>query len=119
MADTEALADLLAERDRLRQLTEMQAANIERQADSIQKLMEQSERRKEYADRLRADVRELVEFVLVAEETALCDDSVEATSTTWAHLSKARALLAKHNPLQAMADNACEMGLSYEDGSKT
>ena len=84
MADTEALADLLAERDRL-----------------------------------RADVRELVEFIRAAEETALCDDSVGSASTTWAHLSKAGALLAKHNPLQSLADNARELGLNYEDGSKT
>ena len=59
MADTEALAELLAERDRLRQVTEMQAATIEQQADSIQKIMEQSERRKEFADRLRAQVEDM------------------------------------------------------------
>lgn len=111
-----------AERDRLRAQVEvakdaMNAAVGTAQWQSrtnreLNKLIEER-------NALRADVRELVEFVLVAEETALCDDSVEATSTTWAHLSKARALLAKHNPLQALADNACEMGLSYEDGSKT
>jgi hypothetical protein len=82
MSDTEALADLIAERDRL-----------------------------------RADVRELVEFIQAAEETAMLDDSVEVTSTTWAHLSNAGALLAKHNPLQALADNAREMGLRYEGES--
>ena len=35
MADTEALAELLAKHNRLRQVTEMQAATIEQQADSI------------------------------------------------------------------------------------
>ena len=59
MADTEALAELLAERDRLRRVTELQAATIEQQADSIQKIMEQSERRKEFADRLRAQVEDM------------------------------------------------------------
>ena len=32
-------------------------------------------------------------------------------------LMAARAMLAKHNPLQALADNAREMGLSYKGES--
>ena len=58
-------------------------------------------------DRLRADVRELMEFVRICKERE------------WHWLPKdlaaqARALLAKH-ALHALADNAREMGLSYDD----
>ena len=73
MADTEALAELLAERDRLRQVTEMQAATIEQQADSIQKIMEQSARRKEFADRLRAQVDAAPNFEPVQPSDAELD----------------------------------------------
>lgn len=99
MADTEALAGLLTERDRLRQLNELQAATIERQADSIQSLMEQSERRKEYADRLRTDVRELVDALQTAIwrlDDMLRGDDGQAWKEAERAMPPLRALLAKH-----------------------
>lgn len=87
MADTEALADLIAERDRR-----------------------------------RADVRELASALQTAVwrlDDMLIGDDGQAWKEAERAMPPLRALLAKHNPLQALADNAREMGLSYEDGSKT
>ena len=124
MSDVEAIADLIAERDRLR-------AQVEQQADSIQSLMEQSERRKEYADRLRAMAAHLavpVGYLLApvratpeirqAMRTGSRKDwpSDELCDVRWAAVV---AAIRSGGPLQALADNAREMGLSYEGESKT
>jgi len=91
-------------------------------------------------DRLRADVAELVGclgIVLATREAeakanlsyqnALDNfDNTRPEANSYARAMRAaseaekaaRALLAKH-ALQALADNAREMGLTYEDGSKT
>lgn len=71
---------------------------------------------------LRADVRELVECLGGLDE-AYCRAGPQLTKAERhedrTRLMAARALLAKHNPLQALADNARELGLTYEDESKT
>lgn len=74
------------------------------------------------AERLRADVRELVECLGALDE-AYCRAGSPLTKAERnedrRRLMAARALLAKHQPLQGLADNARELGLNYEDGSKT
>ena len=107
MADTETLAELLAERDRLRRVTELQAATIEQQADSIQKIMEQSARRKEFADRLRAQVDAAPDLLEALRECMADADEYERRSgkklvNRWP--DKARAALAKALPLNARAN---------------
>lgn len=71
-----------------------------------------------------ADVRELVEAISDAlnewDHRIVFGGDVEAMAgATETAMVPLRALLAKHNPLQALADNARELGLTYEDGSKT
>jgi hypothetical protein len=74
-------------------------------------------------DRLRADVAELVELaaetvnewdlrIVDGDDYAACKRVIENT------MAPLRALLAKHQPLQALqalADNSRELGMTYED----
>ena len=75
------------------------------------------------ADALRADVRELVGGLAVMTEryTSLVNsgDAGNWDPEEELEVRVSRALLAKHrDPLQALADNSRELGLTY-DGSKT
>jgi len=126
MSDVEALADLIAERDRLNRLLDEAVKRNDQMTDWYTAAQQKAVDTEAERDRLRADVRELVEFVRqfngcaypVAKEI---DPRGHRWSEIWLDhaLRVSTALLAKHNPLQALADNARELGLTYEDGSKT
>jgi len=116
MSDVEAIGELLAERDRLR-------AQVEDMRAAVHSCHPGCSKAGCAAEKLRADVAELVELVaetvnewdsriVDGDDYAACKRVIENT------MAPLRALLAKHQPLQALqalADNSRELGMTYED----
>lgn len=123
------MATLTAERDRLRKSLlaagftdrggELWMPPIPKEAKVLVDMLQETQAELEQA---RADVRELVECLAALAQHFAGEYSNDPRSDRLIDLHKdasesvARALLAKHrDPLQDLADNAKQIGLTYED----